>query len=104
MPEAPPLAGLRVLELATGVAGPYAGRLLALLGATVVKVEPDGGDPARTYPVDDRPLAGTSPLYLHLNAGKRSLRRASADLPRLLDWAQIVLDDRVRRELDSAEP
>ena len=65
-----PLTGLRVLELATGVAGPYAGRLLAMLGATVVKVEPPGGDPARTKQVDDRPLTGISPLYLHLNAGK----------------------------------
>ena len=44
--------------------------LLAMLGATVVKVEPPGGDPARTKPVDDEPLVGTSPLYLHLNAGK----------------------------------
>ena len=56
-----PLAGLRVLELATGVAGPYAGRLLAMLGATVVKVEPPGGDPARTKQVDDEPLTGIVP-------------------------------------------
>ncbi|MGF1600028.1 MAG: CoA transferase [Acidimicrobiales bacterium] len=32
----PPLAGLRVLETSTGIAGPYAGRLLAMLGADVV--------------------------------------------------------------------
>ena len=38
-----PLDGLRVLETATGIAGPYAGRLLAMLGATVVKVEPPDG-------------------------------------------------------------
>ena len=54
---APPLAGLRVLELADGIGGPYAGRLLAMLGATVVKVEPPGGDPARRKQVDDVPLA-----------------------------------------------
>ena len=66
----PPLAGLRVLELASGVAGPYAGRLLAMLGATVCKVEPPGGDPARTKQVDDVALDGLSPLYVHLNAGK----------------------------------
>ncbi|MGH9888099.1 MAG: CoA transferase, partial [bacterium] len=104
MQPLPPLAGLRVLELAGGVAGPYAGRLLALLGAEVWKVEPDAGDPARVYPVDDRPLTGTSPLYLHLNAGKHSLRRSRADLARLLDWAQVVLDDRVRRELERVTP
>ena len=61
----------------TGVAGPYAGRLLAMLGATVVKVEPAGGDPARTKPVDDEPLTGTSPLYLHLNAGKLNASAAA---------------------------
>jgi crotonobetainyl-CoA:carnitine CoA-transferase CaiB-like acyl-CoA transferase len=96
----PPLEGLRVLELASGVAGPYAGRLLALLGAEIVKVEPAGGDPARAHRVDDRPLAGPSPLFLHLNAGKRCLPRARADLPALLGWAQVVIDDRVRAELD----
>ena len=74
---AAPLTGLRVLELAGGVAGPYAGRLLAMLGATVVKVEPPGGDPARTKPVDDEPLVGTSPLYLHLNAGKLNASAAA---------------------------
>ncbi len=84
-----------MLELATGIAGPYAGRLLAMLGAEVVKVEPDGGDPARTHPLDDRPLRGTSPLYLHLNVGKRNV---ALDVPlgSLLDWAEIVIDERVR--------
>ena len=39
-----PLAGIVVVELATGIAGPYAGKLLADFGADVVKVEPPGGD------------------------------------------------------------
>ena len=68
-----PLAGLRVLELATGVAGPYAGRLMAMLGATVVKVEPSDGDPMWSHPVDGRPVEGTSPAYIHLNAGKANV-------------------------------
>ena len=42
-----PLAGLRVVELSTGVAGPFAGMFLGDYGAEVVKVEPPGGDPAR---------------------------------------------------------
>ncbi len=92
-----PLSGLRVLELASGIAGPYAGRLLAMLGATVVKVEAEGGDPARRHPLDDRPLSGTSPLFLHLNAGKRNVD-ARAPIDQLLDWAELVIDDRVREQ------
>jgi crotonobetainyl-CoA:carnitine CoA-transferase CaiB-like acyl-CoA transferase len=97
-----PLHGLHVLELADGIAGPYAGRLLAMLGATVVKVEPAGGDPARSHPVDDTPLrpGETSPLYLHLNAGKRNVR-AAAQPP--LSWADVVIASRVRRQLEGTE-
>jgi crotonobetainyl-CoA:carnitine CoA-transferase CaiB-like acyl-CoA transferase len=43
----PPLAGVRVIELATVVAGPGAGKYLADFGAEVIKVEPPGGDPTR---------------------------------------------------------
>ena len=87
-----PLDGVRVLELASGIAGPYAGRLLAMLGATVIKVEPSGGDAARRKLVDDEPLVGTSPLYLHLNAGKLNVSAGSVD-PATCD---VVIDDRVR--------
>jgi len=41
------LAGIRVIELAEGLAGPLAGRLLAESGAEVIKVEPPEGDRAR---------------------------------------------------------
>ena len=42
-----PLAGVRVIELATVVAGPGAGKYLGDFGAEVIKVEPPGGDPTR---------------------------------------------------------
>ena len=55
----PPLAGLRVLELGSFIAGPFAGQLLGDLGAEVIKVEPPGtGDPMRGWgvTVDGRSL------------------------------------------------
>src|SRR4051812_48630939 len=100
MPLAP-LAGLHVLELASGIAGPYAGRLLAMLGATVVKVEAPGGDPAWRKPVDDEPIgaAACSPLYAHLNAGKLNVPPGDVELA----WADVVLDDRVRAQLTGTD-
>lgn len=93
------LDGLRVLEVAAGVAGPYAGRLLAMLGAMVVKIEPWGGDPARRLPVDDRPLAGAvSPVFVHLNAGKELASAGDVDMKERIAWADVFLDDRVRHE------
>ncbi|MGH1491906.1 MAG: CoA transferase [Acidimicrobiales bacterium] len=90
-----PLTGLRVLETASGIAGPYAGRLLAMLGASVVKIEPEGGDPARRQLVDDQPLTGVSPLYVHLNAGKLNVAEIDPG------WAHVVIDDRVQSQFDS---
>ncbi|MGH2371795.1 MAG: CoA transferase, partial [Chloroflexota bacterium] len=67
----PPLAGLRVLELAIFMAGPYCGMLLADLGADVVKIEnPDGGDFSRGSPPF---VEGESAGFLALNRNKRSL-------------------------------
>ncbi|MEE8369317.1 MAG: CoA transferase [Dehalococcoidia bacterium] len=69
------LAGLRVIDLSQGIAGPYCTRLLADLGAEVIKVEPPAGDYARSlgpFP-DDLPDPDRAGLFIHLNAGKKSL-------------------------------
>jgi len=50
-----PLSGLKVIESCRRIQGPMAGHLLALLGATVIRIEPPGGDPLRGM----LPLAGT---------------------------------------------
>jgi crotonobetainyl-CoA:carnitine CoA-transferase CaiB-like acyl-CoA transferase len=69
------LAGLRVLDLSTGVAGPFGTKLLADFGAEVIKVEPPGGDPARRLApfAADLPARESSLLFAHLNTNKRGL-------------------------------
>lgn len=66
--------GLKVLELASQIAGPYCGKQFADAGADVVKVEPDGGDPLRTWSADLAASTGArGVLFSYLNAGKRSV-------------------------------
>jgi crotonobetainyl-CoA:carnitine CoA-transferase CaiB-like acyl-CoA transferase len=74
----PPLHGLRVLELARILAGPWAGQLLADLGADVVKVErPGSGDDTRGWGppfIEGRDGERLSAAYFHAcNRGKRSV-------------------------------
>src|SRR5579872_1293766 len=73
-----PLAGLRVLELARILAGPWAGQILADLGADVIKVEREGaGDDTRAWGPPFVPAADGGNLgaaYFHCaNRGKRSI-------------------------------
>lgn len=72
VPASNPLAGIKVVEIGTSVAAPYAGWMLAALGADVVKVErPDGGDDARQW---GRMLAdGSSSYYNAFNRDKRGV-------------------------------
>ncbi|MGX9177251.1 CaiB/BaiF CoA transferase family protein [Mesorhizobium sp. BHbdii] len=74
----PPLKGVRVIELARILAGPWAGQLLADLGADVIKVEsPDGGDDTRKWGppfVMSHDGENLSAAYYHsCNRGKRSI-------------------------------
>ncbi|HET9903930.1 MAG TPA: CoA transferase [Xanthobacteraceae bacterium] len=65
-----PLSGIRILELANFIAGPFCGTLLADMGADVIKVEPPKGDMARAMPPQ---VDGESPSFAALNRNKRSL-------------------------------
>ena len=75
------LAGLRVIDLTRNLPGPFATRMLADLGAQVIKIEPPEGDPARALP----------PLFAALNPGKESRRldlKLEADRARLREWVK----------------
>lgn len=95
------LSKLRVIELATGISGPYCGSLLADNGAEVIKIEPPGGDRLRSWgpPFID----GMSPAFIQLNRNKR-LRRVDAGTPE----GRAELDSLVRGAdvviLDSVDP
>ncbi|MGE0540578.1 MAG: CaiB/BaiF CoA transferase family protein [Dehalococcoidia bacterium] len=71
-----PLHGVRVVELSSGISGPYCGKLLAGMGADVVKIErPRGGDSSRMvgpFP-GDYPDPESSGLFLYLNTAKQSV-------------------------------
>jgi crotonobetainyl-CoA:carnitine CoA-transferase CaiB-like acyl-CoA transferase len=99
------LEGLRVLELGEMVAAAYGAKLMADLGADVVKVEPPQGDPARArgpFP-GRRPDPEASGLFLYLNSNKRSVtldpERDRGELDRLVAWADILIHNFPRRRM-----
>lgn len=90
-----PLAGVRVVETATGVAGPYLTKILGDLGAEVTKVEPEGGDRSRLHGPfpDDRTDPDRSALFIHLNGAK--VLAPPSDLETLVPRADLIVDDGV---------
>ena len=96
-----PLGGLRVLELARVLAGPFAGQILADLGADVIKVESPEGDNTRIWgpPWIEHDGERTAAYYHACNRGKRSLVadfRDAGDLDRvkgLAAGADVVLEN-----------
>lgn len=87
--DAAPLAGLRVVELARILAGPWAGQILADLGADVVKVEAPEGDDTRRWgpPFLDHGGERTAAYFHATNRGKRSV---TADFRDPADRARVA--------------
>ena len=100
----PPLHGVRVIELARILAGPWAGQLLADLGADVIKVEsPDGGDDTRKWGppfVTGKDGENLSAAYYHAcNRGKRSVAidfstpEGAETVRRLIATADVLIEN-----------
>ncbi len=92
-----PLAGLKVVELGTLIAGPFASRICAEFGAEVIKIEsPDGGDPLRKW---RKLYEGTSLWWFVQARNKKSLTlnlkhaEGQAILKRLLGDADILIEN-----------
>lgn len=105
MQQDTPLSGIRVIEHASGVAGAWAGRLLAAMGAEVIMVEPPGLCPLRKRaPLFEN---GSSALFAYVAADKRSvvLDLATSEgrgaFDALLAGAAIMIDDAPLGERDA---
>ena len=89
MPSSKPLRGHCVVEVGNSVAGPYAGLILAELGADVIKIEaPNGGDFARAWgpPFWD----GSAPHFVALNRNKRAIT-AELSVPQQRDALERLI-------------
>ncbi|NJO55396.1 MAG: CoA transferase, partial [Rhodospirillales bacterium] len=101
------LTDVRVLDLGQYLPGPFAARILADMGADVVKVEPPQGDPGRYFDAEGRP--GESPFYGLINAGKRiinlDLKAAEGRdaFLALIDHADVLLESLRPGVLDRLE-
>ncbi|MBN9066043.1 MAG: CoA transferase, partial [Rhizobiales bacterium] len=100
----PPLSGIRVVELARILAGPWAGQLLADLGADVIKIEnPKGGDDTRSWGppfVQGKGGENLSAAYYHsTNRGKRSVAldfsepEGAETLKKLIATADVLIEN-----------
>ncbi|KAA3512395.1 CaiB/BaiF CoA transferase family protein [Agrobacterium rosae] len=107
----PPLTGIRVIELARVLAGPWAGQMLADMGADVIKVEsPDGGDDTRAWGppfVESKDGDNLSAAYYHsTNRGKRSITldlktdEGRQTVRRLVKTADVVIENFKRGGLE----
>lgn len=90
------LEGVKVLDAASMLAGPYCATLLGDLGADVIKLEPPNGDETRRF----GPRSGTdSGVFVGVNRNKRSVSvdlrsdEGQQVLAKLVQWADIVVDN-----------
>jgi crotonobetainyl-CoA:carnitine CoA-transferase CaiB-like acyl-CoA transferase len=88
-----PFDGLRVLEVGSGIATAYCGKMFVDAGAAVVKVEPPSGDPMRHWRA--RPHTGEGALFGYLAAGKQSVVGdfGSGEVAYLLAGADVVITE-----------
>ena len=90
--QALPLSGIRVVELGSSVAAPYAGLVLAELGADVVKIEKPGkGDDARGWGPPFHEGVGT--IFHSLNRNKRSVVVDLGDAEELARLRRLLVED-----------
>ena len=104
------LDGLRVIEIANEISGPYCGKLFVDLGADVIKIEGPEGDSLRRW----GPFPGGEPhpdrcgLFEYLNTGKQGavldiMRETDADVARqLIGDADVLIDALAPGTLDKA--
>ena len=86
-----PLSGVKVVEVANNIAGPYAGYILAMLGADVLKIErPESGDDARGW---GPPFwRGTSATFQAINVNKRGITLDLKDAAQIV-WFKAYVQD-----------
>ena len=95
------LEGIKVVELAQMISGPYCGKLLADMGADVIKIESPDGDPARrTGPFpNDESHPEKSGLFLYNNTSKRGIvldletQDGITAFKQLIQWTDILIDN-----------
>lgn len=91
-----PLAGIKVVEFATAVSGPYAAMMLAESGADVIKVEAPSGDMTRDLGPH---LEGSSLYFINFNRGKKSVvidlrnEEGRRDAHQLCQEADVVIEN-----------
>ena len=96
-----PLAGLKVIEVAQGVAGPHCGRMLGAFGADVIKIEPPSGDWSRhigPFLGEDQNIE-SSAIYQYNNSGKKSVvldllvSKNISTLTDIVSEADVLIED-----------